>query len=77
MTTNFSSLEKQHSKLIDHCKVMESDLNYYKGRVKEAEEINQSLRYIGKTNISELMDELKTLCIKYILCRKSSRFTAE
>lgn len=30
MTSNFGGLEKSHVKLIDHCKVMEHDLNYYK-----------------------------------------------
>ncbi|KAM3144338.1 hypothetical protein pb186bvf_003502 [Paramecium bursaria] len=61
MTSNFNGLEKQHSKLIDHCRVMEHDINYYKQRVIEADEINENLRSIGKSNITELMDELKSL----------------
>jgi len=54
-------LEKEHAKLIDHCRVMESDLLYYKERVVEAEEINENLRSVGKSSINEVMDELKDL----------------
>lgn len=61
MTSNFSGLEKSHSKLIDHCRVMEHDIQYYKGRVMEAEDIIETLNSVGKTNISELMEELKNL----------------
>lgn len=61
MTTNFSGLEKSHIKLIDHCKVMEKDLNYYKQRVTDAEEIIENLRSVGKNSVAELMDELKGL----------------
>jgi len=61
MTSNFSGLEKSHAKLIDHCRVMEHDIQYYKGRVMEAEDIIETLNSVGKTNISELMEELKNL----------------
>jgi hypothetical protein len=33
LTSNFSFLEKEHCKLIDHCRVMQNDLSYYKERV--------------------------------------------
>ncbi|CAD8045429.1 unnamed protein product [Paramecium sonneborni] len=61
MTSNFGGLEKSHVKLIDHCKVMEHDLNYYKQRVVDAEEIIENLRSVGKNSVAELMDELKGL----------------
>ncbi|CAD8157887.1 unnamed protein product [Paramecium octaurelia] len=61
MTSNFGGLEKSHVKLIDHCKVMEHDLNYYKQRVVDAEEIIENLRSVGKSSVAELMDELKGL----------------
>jgi hypothetical protein len=38
-------------------------LNYYENRVIEAEEINENLRKVGKSNINELMAELKDLSI--------------
>ncbi len=38
-------------------------MNYYENRVIEAEEINENLRKVGKSNINELMAELKDLSI--------------
>lgn len=71
LTNNFSFLgtvilisnilEKEHSKLIDHTKIMENDLSYYKERVVEAEEINENVRSTGRSSINELMEELKDL----------------
>jgi hypothetical protein len=40
---------------------MENDLGYYKQRVIEADEINDNLRNVGKSSISDLMDELRDL----------------
>ena len=63
-------LEKEHAKLIDHCRIMESDLVYYKERVVEAEEINENLRMTGKNSINEVMDELRTLSDEIFYVRK-------
>jgi hypothetical protein len=43
---------------------MEGDLNYYKERVVEAEEINENLRSTGKSSINEVMEELRDLSTK-------------
>lgn len=61
LTSNYSMIEKEHAKLIDHCRIMENDLIYYKDRVVEAEEINENLRSTGKSSINEVMEELRDL----------------
>ena len=45
-------------------------MNYYENRVIEAEEINENLRKVGKSNINELMAELKDLSIIIIFYTK-------
>lgn len=61
MTSNFSGLEKSHAKLIDHCRVMEHDIQYYRSRVAEADDIMENLNSVGKSNIAQLMEELRNL----------------
>lgn len=58
--------------MIDHCRLMENDLTYYKDRVVEAETINENLRSTGKSSINELMDELRDLSFQnHLIVRKS------
>ena len=52
---------------------MDDDLQYYKERVRISEEINSSLQSVGRTNIHELMSELRELS-KQISKRKQRRF---
>ncbi|EGR31407.1 hypothetical protein IMG5_110230 [Ichthyophthirius multifiliis] len=61
LANNYKILEKEQTKLINYCKVMEADIENYKSKVAEAQEIQENLRKTGQESIESLVQSLKDL----------------
>lgn len=47
LANSYKVLEREQSKLVDHCRVMEVDIESYKNKVAEADLITEKLRKTG------------------------------
>ncbi|KAL4497011.1 hypothetical protein ABPG72_002167 [Tetrahymena utriculariae] len=59
LANNYKLLEKEQTKLVDHCRIMEQDIENYRIKVVDADQITEKLKQTGQHSIDSLVQSLK------------------